>query len=105
MVMPLLAAVTVGLVWCVALGAAQIRTVDAAREAARVVARGDTAADAVALARRIAPDGAQVDVATGETQVSVTVRAEIAPPGGVFSSGSVTVSSTSVAAVETSDPW
>ena len=37
--LPLLFAVTVGLVWLLAVGAAQIRVVDAARESARAVAR------------------------------------------------------------------
>ena len=38
--LPLLLAVTVGLVWLLAVGAAQVRVVDAAREAARAAARG-----------------------------------------------------------------
>ena len=41
LVLPLLVAVTLGLVWLLAVGAAQVRTVDAARETARAVARGD----------------------------------------------------------------
>jgi hypothetical protein len=39
----------------------QVRCVDAAREAARLAARGDERS-AVAAARRIAPDGARVQV-------------------------------------------
>ena len=39
--LPLLVAVTIGLVWLLSVGAAQVRTVDAARETARAVARGD----------------------------------------------------------------
>ncbi|MFC6153911.1 TadE family protein [Nocardioides yefusunii] len=109
MVMPLLAAVTVGLVWCVAVGASQLRTVDAAREAARVLARGEDEATAVTLAERIAPDGARVEIgAEGGDEggyVRVTVSADVAPPGGVFSTGAVTVSSTSVAAREETNPW
>ena len=46
--LPLLLAVTVGLVWLLSVGAAQIRTVDAARETARAVARGDDVGAAVA---------------------------------------------------------
>ena len=41
---PLLVAVTVGLVWLLAVGAAQIRVVDGARETARMLARGDAEA-------------------------------------------------------------
>ena len=51
MALPLLVAVTVGLVWLLAIGAAQLRVVDAARETARAVARGDAEAAAVALGR------------------------------------------------------
>ena len=47
MVLPLLVAVTIGLVWLLAVGAAQVRTVDAARETARALARGDDQATAV----------------------------------------------------------
>ena len=57
MVLPLLVAVTIGLVWLLAVGAAQVRTVDAARETARAVARGDSATAAVARGERVAPAG------------------------------------------------
>ncbi|MFI2708388.1 TadE family type IV pilus minor pilin, partial [Nocardioides sp. CER28] len=40
MVLPALVAVTIGLVWLLSVGAAQVRTVDAARETARALARG-----------------------------------------------------------------
>ena len=40
MALPLLVAVTVGLVWLLAVGAAQIRVVDAARETARAAGPG-----------------------------------------------------------------
>ena len=38
---PLLLSLTIGLVWLLSIGAAQVRMVDAAREAARATARGD----------------------------------------------------------------
>ena len=38
---PLLLSLTIGLVWLLSVGAAQVRMVDAAREAARATARGD----------------------------------------------------------------
>ena len=41
MAVPLLLAVTLGMVWLLTLGTAQVRMVDATREAARAVARGD----------------------------------------------------------------
>ncbi len=49
MAVPLLLAVTLGMVWLLTLGTAQVRMVDATREAARAVARGD--ATGVALDR------------------------------------------------------
>jgi len=100
---PLLVALTAGLVWMLAVGAAQVRVIDASREAARAVARGDdvTAAESVAL--RIAPDGARVRIASGGRQVVVTIAARITAPGGLLSSlPGVTVSAEAVALVESS---
>lgn len=100
MALPLLVALTVALIWVIAVAAAQVRTVDAAREAARVLARGDSEADAVELATRVAPDGARVSVRFGDGQVEVRVDAVVQPPGGLVSIGSARVSSTAVAALE-----
>lgn len=69
---PLLLALTVGLVWMLAVGAAQVRVIDASREAARAVARGDAAEAAEAVALRIAPAGARVRIVSSDGQVSVT---------------------------------
>ena len=41
-VLPLLVAVTLAMVWLVAVGLAQMRATDAAREAARALARGES---------------------------------------------------------------
>lgn len=82
--LPLLVAVTTGLAWLLAVGADQLRTVDAARETARAVARGDTTGAAVAVGERVAPEGATVRVATTGGQVRVTVTGEVAGPGGLF---------------------
>ena len=46
---PMLVSLTIGLVWLLSIGIAQVRIVDAARETARASARGDP--DAVAVAR------------------------------------------------------
>jgi hypothetical protein len=98
---PLLLAVTVGLVWLLAVGAAQIRVVDSAREAARAIARGDDESSARSLALGIAPEGAAVDIAVGGGQVTVTSSAEVAGPGGLFDfMPGVVVSSRSVAVME-----
>ena len=98
---PLLVALTAGLVWMLAVGAAQVRVVDASREAARAVARGDDVAAAEAVALRIAPEGARVRVVVGDGQVAVTTSVRVRGPGGLLSSlPGVTVSDDAVALVE-----
>ena len=98
---PLLLALTVGLVWMLAVGAAQVRVIDASREAARVVARGDSADAAEAVARRIAPAGAEVHIVTATGEVRVTTSARVAAPGGVLGAlPGITVSDEAVATTE-----
>jgi Flp pilus assembly protein TadG len=78
MAMPLLLALTLGLLWLLTLGTAQVRLVDATREAARALARGDTQAEALDLAQQVAPAGAELSVtADGElVVVAGTVRVD-----------------------------
>jgi len=57
----------------------QVRCIDAARAVARAVARGDDPAAAGAIGRRLAPDGARVEVAGGPETVEVTVTGTAAP--------------------------
>jgi Flp pilus assembly protein TadG len=100
---PLLVALTAGLVWMLAVGAAQVRVIDASREAARAVARGDDVAAAEGVALGIAPDEAQVRIELGEDRVVVTTSARVAGPGGLLASlPGVTVSAEAVALVEES---
>ena len=82
--LPVLLALTAGLVWLLALGSAQVRVVDASREAARAVARGDDHASAVRVAERIAPDGAVVRISVSGGEVRVSTTARVAGPGGLF---------------------
>jgi Flp pilus assembly protein TadG len=82
--LPLLLAVTTGLVWLLALGAAQVRTVDAAREAARAVARGDDTGAAVAVGEQVAPEGVQVEVSVSGGRVTARAAGHVAGPGGLF---------------------
>lgn len=70
----------------------QIRCIDAAREAARLAARGDGDA-ATAAARRIAPSGAVVHVGQDGGLVVARVRAATVLPG-------FTVSAEAAAATE-----
>ena len=101
MMLPLLVATTLALVWLLALAAAQTRVVDAAREVARAVARDEPRAAALALGRRVAPEGAQFRVRSGEGQVVVHVTAEVRGPGGMFRfAPGVTVEARAVAAAE-----
>jgi Flp pilus assembly protein TadG len=81
--LPLLVSLTVGLAWLLAVGEAQVRMVDAARETARAVARGDARAEAVARGERVAP-GARVTVAERDGEVVSTVTDSIGSPGGLL---------------------
>jgi hypothetical protein len=101
MVLPLLVAVTIGLVWLLAVGAAQVRTVDAARETARAVARGDSVGAAVARGQQVAPPGSRVSVRDDGDQVVAVVVGRVSGPGGLFGRlPAVTVSAEAVAAAE-----
>ena len=100
MVLPMLLAVTVGLVWLLAVGAAQVRTVDAARETARAIARGDDPAAAVARGEEVAPAGSRVRVETGGGEVRVVVTGRVRGPGGLFEVPHAEVSAEAVAALE-----
>lgn len=82
--LPLLFAVALGLVWLLSVGAAQVRTVDAAREAARAAARGDDAQAARAAGQRVAPEGVTVAVSSSGGQVVATATGTVAGPGGLF---------------------
>lgn len=84
MVLPVLVALTLGLVWLVSLGVAQVRVVDAARETARAVARDESPATAVRLGERVAPERARISVAHDDRTVTVRVVAEVEGPGGLF---------------------
>ena len=105
MVLPLLVAVTIGLVWLLAIGSAQVRAVDAARETARAVARGDSESEAVARGAQVAPPGSRVDVHDDGGQVTAVVVGRVAGPGGLFARlPGATVSAQAVAAVEEAAP-
>jgi Flp pilus assembly protein TadG len=82
-VLPLLVAVTLAMIWLVAVGLAQMRAPDAAREAARAVARGESVARAEVLARQAAP-GIGVQVVRSDGEVRVVVDQRLAPPEGVL---------------------
>lgn len=100
-VLPLLVAVTVGLVWMLSLGVAQVRAVDAARETARAVARGDDPGLARDLGTRIGAPDTRLTVVADSGRVTVTATCEVEPPSGLFDwLGTVEVTATAVAAIE-----
>jgi Flp pilus assembly protein TadG len=80
-VLPVLLLVLAGAVAAVTVVGAQLRCVDAAREAARAAARGDSEAQVISIAGRVAPDGARARVSGGGDEVTVTVSAVVAPLG------------------------
>ena len=83
LVLPVLAAVTLALVWMLGLAVAQVRVTDAAREAARAVARGDPVDEATRLAHTAAP-GAEVVIDAGADRVRVRVVRRVRPPGDLL---------------------
>jgi len=101
MVLPMLAIVTLVMVWFVSWGVTAIRAQDAAREAARAIARGDDTAVATDLARRVAPPRSTVEVGHDVRTVEVVVSAPVRGPGGLlgFLPG-ITVHGRAVAATE-----
>ena len=105
MALPVLVALTIGLVWLLSLGAAQLRVIDAARETARAVARGDDVAAAVAAGEQVAPEGARVVVQGGgdggRGRVVAEATARVSGPGGLFAVlPAVTVRAEAVAVAE-----
>jgi Flp pilus assembly protein TadG len=100
-VLPVLLALVLGSVWFVALAVTQVRVVDAAREVARVAARGEDDGAAVASGRRVAPTGTRFTVTRQGEQVVVRATVEVEGPGGLFAFlPAVAVRSEAVAAEE-----
>jgi len=101
MALPLLLAVTVGLVWLLSVAAAQVRVVDAARESARAAARGESSAEAVARGLDVAPPGSRVTVSTNGDRVTAAAEGSVSGPGGLFGFlPGVTLHAEAVAATE-----
>lgn len=89
------------LLWVVSLGFTQVQLVDAAREGARLVARGESASAASTVARRQAPPGAAVRVTHRDGMVTVRVSARSHLPLPFFRHvGARTLRASSVSADE-----
>jgi hypothetical protein len=101
MVLPLLVAVALGLAWVLSLAATQVRVVDAAREVARAAARDESRSTALALGRRVAPEGSVIDVSEHDGTVVARVRSRVRGPQGMLGFlPAVEVESEAVAASE-----
>lgn len=70
--------------WLLAAGQLQARLTDAARATARELARGHSAAEAIAVGHRITPD-ARVEVLRDDTIIKVSAHQELHGPGPVLS--------------------
>jgi Flp pilus assembly protein TadG len=84
MVLPLLVAATLGLVWMLSLAVTQVRVTDAAREVARALARDEPRGTALALGRRVAPEGAGFALRQDGGTVLVHVQAAVVGIGGLL---------------------
>lgn len=84
--LPILVAVTATLTWLIAVAIGQVRTVDAARETARALARGDDHAAAVAVGEAIAPDGVAITASVSGQRIVVRAIGSVEGPGGLFGS-------------------
>lgn len=73
------------LLWVVSLGLTEVRVTDSAREAARLVARGETIDTATRAARRGVPTDTEVQVVVDDGVVTVRVRTRSQMPLPFFS--------------------
>ena len=78
--LPALVLVTAIAIWGIAVGLAQLRCADAAREAVRAAARGDDATVVQRVAEATAPAGAEIVVTARDGLIVVEVRADIGLP-------------------------
>lgn len=83
-VLPGLVGVVLAMVWLLSLGIAQARTVDAAREAARALARGDDPAAAIQRGQQVGPTGTSIAITHEGSQVRATASVEVHGPGGLL---------------------
>jgi len=75
--LPVLVLFLLVITWGIGVVVANIRCVDAARDVARAVARGDSVESAIAIGERTGPPGADVNVARDGSDVVVRVDAAV----------------------------
>lgn len=98
MVAPFIVLVAVAAVWLVSLGVTHARATDAAREAARSLARGDAPEVAERHAVDAAARGSQIEIERRDDAVEVVVRTPARLP--LFGGVGTTVSARAVASLE-----
>lgn len=96
-VIPLVTLVAVALAWLIGFAVAHVQALDAAREVARAVARGDSEDSGLALGQRVAPDGARFRISTADGLVEVRVQAPFHGLGGVLRLPGYTIEAEAVA--------
>jgi hypothetical protein len=92
--------VTVVMIFVVAVGVAQVRCVDAARDVSRALARGESEPHSLDLGRLTGPAGARFSISTAGGMVRVDVTATVVGPGLLRRFGGIHVHSTSAVASE-----
>lgn len=97
-VAPFVVAALIGAVWLASLGTAQARATDAAREAARSIARGESEVIATTAARDVAAAGSKVEITVEGERVRVEVHTPARLP--LFGGIGTTVSAVAVGRVE-----
>lgn len=99
--LPVIAVFAITCLWLFAVASMQVRATDAAREVARMVARGDDVADARAAGRSITSEQARVSVGDGGSTIRVQVEVESPAPWGFLSFlPAPTITASAVAAKE-----
>ncbi len=101
MVLPVIVAFVIVLIWLITVGIAQVRVVDAARDTARALARGDDEVVAVAVGLRSAPTDADATVTRDGSTVTVEVTSVQTAPGWLLvPMPALTIGSSSTVEVE-----
>ncbi|MEU4390421.1 TadE family type IV pilus minor pilin [Kribbella sp. NPDC023855] len=83
LVLPVLLAVLAAGLWLIGTVITNIRCIDAARDTARAVARGEPTEAARRLGQRSAPSGATITITQTDSTIHVQVVATSATPPGV----------------------
>jgi TadE-like protein len=104
MVLPVLAILLAVGLWAIAVAGAQVRCIDAARDAARAVARGESDASASAAASAAAPDGADIDVRHDGDRIVVVVSVKVGKGFGPLAELPIPAVSATATAESEDDP-